>query len=202
MAPRGFNKDEAQRIEEQLVKVGKDKFETIGLKKTSIRDLTEEVGISLGSFYKFFDSKELLYFRILEQEEEAIQAELIREFESIAQMNAAHFASVLLKAFKLIEQRPILYRIIVTDDYEVLVRKLPSEVIHAHAEQDTLNFSPLFQYWQEQGIMDRSLSHEVISGSLRAIFLLLTHQKEIGEDVFNDSFQFMIHAIAEKIFKE
>ena len=36
------------------------------MRKTSVEQLTEAVGISKGSFYKFFESKELLFFTVLE----------------------------------------------------------------------------------------------------------------------------------------
>ena len=39
---------------------------TIGMRKTSVEQLTEAVGIAKGSFYKFFPSKELLFFAVLE----------------------------------------------------------------------------------------------------------------------------------------
>ena len=39
---------------------------TVGIRKTSVEQLTEAAGIAKGSFYKFFPSKELLFFAVLE----------------------------------------------------------------------------------------------------------------------------------------
>lgn len=39
---------------------------TIGMRKTSVEQLTEAAGIAKCSFYKFFPSKELLFFAVLE----------------------------------------------------------------------------------------------------------------------------------------
>ena len=39
---------------------------TVGMRKTSVEQLTEAAGIAKGSFYKFFPSKELLFFAVLE----------------------------------------------------------------------------------------------------------------------------------------
>ena len=36
------------------------------MKKTSVDQLTKAVGIAKGSFYKFFESKEMLFFAVLE----------------------------------------------------------------------------------------------------------------------------------------
>ena len=38
---------------------------TVGMRKTTVEQLANAVGISKGSFYKFFDSKELLFFAML-----------------------------------------------------------------------------------------------------------------------------------------
>ena len=45
---------------------------TLGMKKTSVDQLTKAVGIAKGSFYKFYESKEMLFFAVLE----GIHAEL------------------------------------------------------------------------------------------------------------------------------
>ena len=42
------------------------------MKKTSVEQLTKAVGIAKGSFYKFYESKEMLFFAVLE----GIHAEL------------------------------------------------------------------------------------------------------------------------------
>ena len=39
---------------------------TLGMKKTSVEQLTKAVGIAKGSFYKFYESKEMLFFAVLE----------------------------------------------------------------------------------------------------------------------------------------
>ena len=38
----------------------------LGMKKTSVEQLTKAVGIAKGSFYKFYESKEVLFFAVLE----------------------------------------------------------------------------------------------------------------------------------------
>ena len=39
---------------------------TVGIRKTSVEQLTEAVGIAKGSFYTVFPSKDLLFFAVLE----------------------------------------------------------------------------------------------------------------------------------------
>src|SRR5690625_6936170 len=68
-----FKKAEKDYILTELVERGADLFRRYGFKKTTITDITKEVGIAQGTFYHFFKSKELLYFTILEKEEEILK---------------------------------------------------------------------------------------------------------------------------------
>ena len=70
---RGFNEREKQVITNSLIEQGRILFSKLGFQKTSILEITKNVGIAQGTFYKFFNSKEELYFVILEMEEEKIK---------------------------------------------------------------------------------------------------------------------------------
>ncbi|MGB9202198.1 TetR/AcrR family transcriptional regulator, partial [Methanobacterium sp.] len=67
--PKTFTDKEKEIIRKTLISQGKILFSKYGLKKTSITELTNIAGIAQGTFYNFFESKEELYFEILEQEE-------------------------------------------------------------------------------------------------------------------------------------
>jgi len=62
---RAFTEQEREQIHDRLLEVGSDLFARYGLKKTSIGDLTEPLGIAKSSFYRFYDSKEALYVELL-----------------------------------------------------------------------------------------------------------------------------------------
>ena len=61
-----FTDEQNEQIRNDLIRAARRCGITIGMRKTSVEQLTEAVGISKGSFYKFFDSKELLFFAVLE----------------------------------------------------------------------------------------------------------------------------------------
>lgn len=76
----GFSDEERREIEERLVETGRDLFTRYGFQKTTMQDITEQVGIGEGTFYQFFDSKSGLYIRVLLREQneliDAVEAEL------------------------------------------------------------------------------------------------------------------------------
>ncbi|MCR6105196.1 TetR/AcrR family transcriptional regulator [Salipaludibacillus agaradhaerens] len=200
MAPRGFTDDEEKRIRYDLMQAGREKFGTMGLRKTSIKDLTEIAGIAQGSFYKFYESKELLYFRLLEQDEASIN-QTIYYMGALEKMDAEGFSKLLQKALRMIEERPLLRRVMVSDEYQALVRKLPADVVERHEEKDILSFNQLFHLWKDQGVLDGNLDSTIISGAIRALLLASTHKREIGYDVFDASIDFLIQSLAYRIFK-
>ena len=61
-----FTDEQNEQIRNDLIRAARRCGTTIGMRKTSVEQLTEAVGISKGSFYKFFESKELLFFAVLE----------------------------------------------------------------------------------------------------------------------------------------
>ena len=71
-ATLAFTDYETEQLRKALLKETRHCAVTLGMKKTSVEQLTKAVGIAKGSFYKFYESKEMLFFAVLE----GIHAEL------------------------------------------------------------------------------------------------------------------------------
>ena len=61
-----FTDYETEQLRKALLKETRHCAVTLGMKKTSVDQLTKAVGIAKGSFYKFYESKEMLFFAVLE----------------------------------------------------------------------------------------------------------------------------------------
>ena len=61
-----FTDFETEQLRKALLKETRHCAVTLGMKKTSVDQLTKAVGIAKGSFYKFYESKEMLFFTVLE----------------------------------------------------------------------------------------------------------------------------------------
>lgn len=199
--PRGFNENEKEIIRNKLMVAGRDLFSSLGLKKTSIKDLTGKAGIAQGTFYHFFESKEIIYFLLLEQDEKEIQQNVILQLSKSKGITAAVFANALYTTIKQIEKYPLIQRLFTTEEYEVLVRKLPIDVLTEHGERDLLSFSPLVDQWKREGKVDINTPNDVITSVLRAYFLMTIHKREIGEEIYDQSLQFLAEGIALRMFK-
>lgn len=197
---RGFSKREREIINEQLLEKGKELFSTYGIRKTRIKDLTDAVGIAQGSFYNFYNSKEELFFTILEREEEKIKKRYLDGGILTGDIDSSKLKEFFLSAFKLFDNNTFLSNIYKEGEYEYLVRKLPEERINQHIAADTAILDPLIKKWQsEDKIINKS--PEVISALFRGIFTLTLHKKEIGEEVYPEMIELLVELLVNGLFR-
>ena len=77
--PRAFSEQERATIRAALLEQGRALFGQVGLRKTNVEELARAVGISKGAFYLFFESKEELYFELLEAFEAGYKQAMLAE---------------------------------------------------------------------------------------------------------------------------
>lgn len=80
---RTFSDEERERIREQLIQTGRELLVTYGPKKTTVKDITEPVGIAKPTFYQFFDAKSDLYVEIFERELDEYVATMRSELAAV-----------------------------------------------------------------------------------------------------------------------
>ena len=64
--PKAWSEREKELIKKTLLSEGKKLFEKYGLQKTTVDEIVNAAQISKGSFYIFYQSKEELYFDVLD----------------------------------------------------------------------------------------------------------------------------------------
>ena len=122
-----FTDEQNEQIRKDLIREARRCGITIGMRKTSVEQLTEAVGISKGSFYKFFDSKELLFFAVLED----IHTECFAAAQKSLQENAPLFpadraAAAILAACRWLSRTKAF--VFIENDADFLLHRLPEEV--------------------------------------------------------------------------
>lgn len=63
--PQIFDKIGREKVREQLLETGFQLIKQYGLKKTSVADIAKKAGISTGTFYNFFSSKEEFVYQLV-----------------------------------------------------------------------------------------------------------------------------------------
>lgn len=194
--PRGFNDKEKALIKQNLLEKGRHLFGTYGLKRTTIADLTREAGIAQGSFYNFYDSKEDLYFEILEIEESQLKEELLRELNPWEKHPRQYLKQMLHRSLAMVDEYPLIAQMYLDNTMDILVRKLSDEKLERHFNKDKEDLLPLIIKWQQKGIL-RADNPEIITGLIRSLLLLSLHKKEIGEKVYSGTMTLLVDLIAE-----
>ncbi len=148
---------------------------TVGIRKTSVEQLTEAVGISKGSFYKFFESKELLFFAVLED----IHTECFAAAQKSLQENATllpadRAAAAILAACRWLSKTKAF--VFIENDADFLLHRLPEEVKTAHYHDDETHIRTLL----EMGGLQPKGGMALAAATVRGLILTISHQEQIG----------------------
>lgn len=65
MSPKAFSPQEKDLVREKLIDAAEKCLATTGIRKTSVDELARAAGIFKGAFYLIFESRELLFWVII-----------------------------------------------------------------------------------------------------------------------------------------
>ena len=170
-----FTDEQNKQIRNDLIWEARRCGITIGMRKTSVERLTEAVGISKGSFYKFFDSKELLFFAVLENiHTECFMAaqKSLQENESLPPAGRA-VAAILAACRWLADTKAFVF---IENDADFLLHRLPEEVKSAHYHDDETHIRALL----EAGGLQPKGGMALAAATVRGLILTVSHQEQIG----------------------
>lgn len=170
-----FTERQNESIRSDLIREARRCGVTIGMRKTSVEQLTEAVGISKGSFYKFFDSKELLFFVVLEDIHTECFAAARKSLLENAHLAAAdRAAAAILAACRWLSETQAF--VFIENDAEFLLHRLPEEVKTAHYHDDETHIRALLE---ESGLQPRG-GMALAAATVRGLILTVSHQEQIG----------------------
>ncbi|MFC4597219.1 TetR/AcrR family transcriptional regulator [Cohnella hongkongensis] len=199
--PRKFDPDEKSRIQRKLLEAGRSLFAKYGFKKTNVGELAKAAGIASGTFYLFYRSKEELFFELMEEEERSIQQAVLARLENASESKDA-IRLLFKEGFRLMTESPILREVLLPEQLEAVMRKLPPEKMERNYAMDVRKLSPLIRRWQEDGALRADMSPEIIVSMLRSLLLLSLHKQTIGESVYEATMEALIGAVADGLSVE
>ena len=190
-----FTEEQNETICRDLIREARCCGVTVGMRKTSVEQLTEAVGISKGSFYKFFDSKELLFFAVLED----IHTECFAAAQKSLQENAAidpasRTAAAILAACRWLSETKAF--VFIENDAEFLLHRLPEEVKTAHYHDDETHIRLLLEKY---GLVPkRGIS--LAAATVRGLILTVSHKEQIGE-LYPQVLETLVYGACRELFE-
>lgn len=190
-----FTDEQNEQIRNDLIRAARRCGITIGMRKTSVEQLTEAVGISKGSFYKFFDSKELLFFAVLED----IHTECFAAAQKSLQENAAidpasRTAAAILAACRWLSETKAF--VFIENDAEFLLHRLPEEVKTAHYHDDEMHIRLLLEKYDL--VPNRGIS--LAAATVRGLILTVSHKEQIGK-LYPQVLETLVYGACRELFK-
>ncbi|ENK0839696.1 TetR/AcrR family transcriptional regulator [Clostridium sporogenes] len=192
-----FTDNEKNIIKTKLKACANSCMSKYGIKKTTVDELVKEVGISKGAFYKFYDSKELLFFEVFEDYHSEIYGAVLNILITRTDLSERErIEEALLKACKLMKESSIMY--IVENELQYLLRKIPPEVLKDHFHSDDVHIRELIR---KSGITINK-SPEFVCAVTKAIMLTLSHQRNIGEEYYDDVLKLLVKGACQQLLEE
>ena len=192
-----FTTEEKEVIRKKLHKVAKECLQRYGVKKTTVDQMAAMVDISKGSFYNFYSSKEMLFFAVLEEYQIGVMDRLTEQLGMEVKIDTNRLVQLLYDFYQDFRYS-FMYTIFKNHEMELLIRKLPKEVITNHHLIDDRMVKKIVSRIN----IRENVSVEIVSALFRTIAMTILHIEEIGEKQFDTTLKLVIQGVVEQITKE
>lgn len=192
-----FTSEEKEAIRKKLHKVARECLQRYGVKKTTVDQMAAMVDISKGSFYNFYSSKEMLFFAVLEEYQIDVMNRLTEQLGMETKIDTNRLVQLLYDFYQDFRYS-FMYTIFKNHEMELLIRKLPKEVITNHHMIDDRMVKEIVSRIN----IRENVSLEIVSALFRTIAMTILHIEEIGEEEFDITLKLVIQGVVEQITKE
>ena len=176
---RGFSDEERDRIREQLIQTGRELLLTNGPQKTTVKDITDPVGIAKPTFYRFFDAKADLYLVIFQREMEEfveqVRSDLAEKDDPQEELERFFWCYV-----EFAEENSFIQQTVIQGDYQETFRNMSSSKLEDVQRKGMEKLLPLIEDLRERSVGPLSDIEPFVLLSLMggSIGLLAMHKDE------------------------
>lgn len=194
--PKSYSEQEREYIRKRLKEEAAKCLAQYGVRRTTVDEIVKRVHIPKGTFYLFYKSKELLLFDVIQEQQRTINEELYRAVSDITdtEFSEEKLTEMVFAFFKRTEKMPIL-KLLDTGEVDLLVRKLPREIVEEHFQDDTDTIKKMLALFP----VKKEVDIKVISAAFHAIYFSTLHKGEIGEEQYDEALRALIRGIVIQI---
>lgn len=194
--PKSYSEQEKEYIRKRLKQEAANCMSKYGIRRTTVDEIVKRVKIPKGTFYLFYQSKELLLFDVILEQHDYIENKLLEEIKGINKENftADAITAIIVKFYKAASEMPVL-NILNSDEIELLARKLPPEVLAQHLGHDDSMIDKLFESFP----IKKDINTNALSAAFRAIYFATLHKDEIGEENFDEALYLMVSGLVKQM---
>ena len=196
LLPKSYSEQEKDYIKKRLKEEAAKCLAQYGVRRTTVDEIVNRVNIPKGTFYLFYKSKELLLFDVIQEQQEHVNRELYRVVSNIAdtEFSADKLTDIVFGFYKMTEKMLIL-KLLDLNEVELLVRKLPREIVEEHFKDDTDTIEKMLALFP----VKKEVDINVISAAFHAIYFATLHKAEIGEEHYDKALRTLIYGVVTQI---
>jgi len=163
-----------------------------------VDELVKRVHIPKGTFYLFYESKELLLFEALNELHESVEKAFIESFEREKGDITVDKLTDWITTMYLDAKNSSMLKLMESGDIEILMRKLPSEVVADHMKHDQNTMMML------ANAIPRIANKDLAAFTLafQGLFVMLELRKTMTEKEFERAMRLMIRGIVIQLLEE
>jgi AcrR family transcriptional regulator len=192
--PKAFNETERARIRTRLIAAGRRIINQVGVRLVVVEDIAREAGISKGSFYSFYSSREDFILSVLESWETEYRGALIQELAEGAGSARQRIERFFLGTFEILEREPGLAHLGMKD-IQAIVERVTPERMAAHQAADNRVLEETFGRWVSDGVIAPEIAG-ALRGLVPALFSIAMHRQDFPPGTFAPAVKLIAEALA------
>jgi AcrR family transcriptional regulator len=173
---------------------GKELFSSKGYKDTNVSDITKMAGIAVGTFYKYYVSKDQLFMAIYLDENEQLKRSLMEAVDPNDDP-VKYMKELLQLNFKGMIANPILKEWYNRDLFSKLEKDFYEQEGYKKNEFMNNVAIELIKKWKTDGKMRDDIDYGLIHAIFTAIFYIDFHKKEIGIQYFPQLIDYIVEFV-------
>ena len=192
-----FSESESKTIRTRLKTTGREYLVRYGLRKTTVEQLAQAAGISTGAFYRFYESKELLFFEIIEDMHECMYERGMQILTTRKDLPQAERMELAFSEF-FAQLSELGISDVWASDMDLLLRKIPENILKNHWTDDTSHIRDLI----EHSGLKLTVGTEEAAAIVHALANFLACRKNFTDGYFEKTLTFMIRAVSRTLDAE
>jgi AcrR family transcriptional regulator len=176
---------------------GKHLINQGGLRHLVVDDIAREAGISKGSFYSFYPSREEFVLTVFESWEAEYRGALIKEVVEGAGTARERIERFFLGTFAILEREPGLAHLGMKE-IQTIIERLPPERIEAHQTADNRVLEDTFGRLVAKGLLPPEIV-TAFRGLVPALFSIAMHKGDFPPGSYQPAVNLIAEALALRI---
>lgn len=189
--PKAYSDAEREYIKARLKEEASNCLVKYGVRHTTVDEIVQRVNIPKGTFYLFYQSKEMLLFDVIQEQQNQISRELYEKLSAIADKPSVEELTGLILQFYKQTESMLLLKLQDLGEAELLMRKLPPEIVKAQLNEDADMIEKMLTLLP----LKKKTNKGLMSAIFHAIYYATLHKSDIDEDVYDDALYLLIKGI-------